>query len=147
VIVAARAGLILVALQFALIAWLVWPFTPQTWSPLALAFAAGAVALGAWTLAYNRPGNFNIRPEPHARGRLVGGGPYRYVRHPMYSAVLLFAAAETTAYQDPWKVVASALLFAVLLGKATIEEAYLTDRYAEYADYSRRVRRFIPWIL
>ena len=144
---AASAGLVLVALQFALIAWLVWPFTPQAWSPLALAFAAGAVVVGAWTLMFNRPGNFNIRPEPHARGRLVGGGPYRYVRHPMYSAVLLFAAAETVAYEDPWKVVASALLFAVLLAKAMIEERYLVERYPEYAEYSKRVRRFVPWVV
>ncbi len=140
-------GAILVAIQFALIGWLVWPFTPQAWSPLALAFAAGAVALGAWTLAYNRPGNFNIRPEPHARGKFVGGGPYRYVRHPMYSAVLLFAAAETTAYHDPWKVVASALLVAVLLAKAVIEERHLAARYPEYAAYAARVRRFIPWVI
>lgn len=143
----AATGSILVAIQFVLIGWLLWPFTPQLWSPLALAFAAGAIAVGAWTLLHNRPGNFNVHPEPHARGKLVTGGPYRYVRHPMYSAVLLFAAAETAAYMDAWKLLASALLFAVLLGKARIEEARLAERYPEYPAYASRVKRFIPWLL
>lgn len=144
---AGTAGSVLVALQFALLGWLVWPFTPQQWTPLALAFAAGALAVGVWTLAHNRPGNFNVHPEPHARGRLVTGGPYRYMRHPMYTAVLLFAAAETAAYMDPWKLLASALLFAVLLGKARIEEHRLAERYPEYPAYAARVKRFVPWLV
>jgi len=142
----AATGSVLVAIQFVLIGWLLWPFTPQLWSPPALAFAAGAVAVGAWTLLHNRPGNFNVHPEPHARGKLVTGGPYRFVRHPMYSAVLLFAAAETAAYMDPWKLLASALLLAVLLGKARIEEARLAERYPEYPAYAARVKRFVPWL-
>ena len=35
-------GLLLVAAQFALIGWLLWPFTPQTWSPPAMLLAGAA---------------------------------------------------------------------------------------------------------
>ena len=58
----AAAGRLLVAAQFALLAWLIWPLTPQSWSPPALALLGCAAGLGAWALAYNRPGNFNIHP-------------------------------------------------------------------------------------
>ena len=137
-------GRLLVAVQFALLAWLIWPLTPQRWSLPALALLGCSVALGLWTLYHNRPGNFNIRPEPKASGRLVTGGPYRYVRNPMYSALLLFAAAEVAAYADPWKILCWLALALVLLAKAMLEERGLRARFPGYAEYAKRVRRFIP---
>jgi protein-S-isoprenylcysteine O-methyltransferase Ste14 len=135
-------GRLLVVAQFALIAWLDWPLTAQAWSLPAR--CSSAVALGLWTLVHNRPGNFNIRPEPKASGRLVTGGPYRYVRNPMYSAVLLFAAAEVVAYADPWKFLCWLALALVLLAKAMLEERGLREQHPGYAEYAQRVRRFIP---
>jgi len=142
----AIAGRLLVAAQFALIGWLIWPLSAQAWSPPALALLACALVLGAWTLAYNRPGNFNIRPEPKKSGRLVTGGPYRFVRNPMYSAVLLFAAAEVVAYRDLWKIACWLALALVLLAKAMLEERGLRALFPGYAAYARRVRRFIPGV-
>ena len=142
----AIAGRLLVAVQFVLIAWLVWPLSAQTWTRPALALLACAIALGVWTLAYNRPGNFNIRPEPKASGRLVTSGPYRYLRNPMYSAVLLFAAAEVVAYSDVWKISCWVALAAVLLAKSMLEERGLRALFPEYAAYAKRVRRFIPGV-
>ncbi|MHB8668237.1 MAG: methyltransferase family protein [Burkholderiales bacterium] len=142
----AIAGRLLVAAQFALIGWLIWPLTPQAWSLPALTLLACAVALGLWTLFHNRPGNFNIRPEPKASGRLVTGGPYRFVRNPMYSAVLLFAAAEVVAYRDLWKIACWIALALVLVAKAILEERGLRALFPDYAAYAKRVRRFIPGI-
>ena len=138
------ASRLLVAAQFTLIAWLIWPFSPQVWTPAALALAVGATALGVWTLAHNRLGNFNIRPEPRTGARLVTRGPYRFMRHPMYAAVLLFAAAETVAYADAWKIIASLALALVLAAKAVLEERGLREQFPGYADYAKRVRRIIP---
>jgi protein-S-isoprenylcysteine O-methyltransferase Ste14 len=142
----AVAGQLLVAAQFALIAWLVWPLTPQTWSLPALALLGCAGGLGVWALVHNRPGNFNIRPEPKASGRLVTGGPYRFMRNPMYSALLLFAAAEIVAYGDSWKIACWLALALVLFAKAKLEERGLRAQFPGYAEYARRVRRFIPGV-
>ena len=140
------AGRILVAAQFALIGWLIWPLTPQAWSPSALALLACAAGLGLWTIFHNRPGNFNIRPEPKASGQLVTGGPYRYLRNPMYSALLLFAAAEVLAYRDLWKILCWVFLALILYAKALLEERALRAQFPAYAAYARRVRRFIPGV-
>ena len=142
----AASGRLLVALQFALIGWLIWPLTPQRWSPPALALLACAVLLGLWTLGHNRPGNFNIRPEPKAAARLVTSGPYRLVRNPMYSALLLFAAAEVVAYGDLWKIACWLALALVLLAKVLLEERALRALFPGYAAYAKRVRRFIPGV-
>jgi protein-S-isoprenylcysteine O-methyltransferase Ste14 len=135
---------LLVFVQFALIVWIVWPCAGQAWTPPALALLACSIALGIWTLTHNRPGNFNIRPEPKASGRLVTNGPYRWVRHPMYGALLLFAAAEVIACDDTWKVAGWCALAVVLYAKSVVEERGLREKYADYARYSQRVRRFIP---
>ena len=137
-------GRLLVAAQFALLAWLLWPLTPRAWSLPAFALLGCALALGLWTLAHNRPGNFNIHPEPKASGRLVTSGPYRHMRNPMYSAVLLFAAAAVLVYGDPWKIVCWIALALVLLGKTMLEERGLRALFPGYAEYAQRVRRFIP---
>ncbi len=139
-------GRMLVAAQFALLAWLIWPLTPQRWSLPALALLACAGVLGLWTFGHNRPGNFNIRPEPKATGRLVTSGPYQYTRNPMYSALLLFAAAEVVAYGDPWKIACWLALALVLVAKVMLEERGLRANFAGYAEYAKRVRRFIPGV-
>src|ERR1017187_3897576 len=142
----AVAGRLLVAAQFALIAWLIWPLTPQTWSLPALALLGCAAGLGVWGPAPKRAGNFNIRPEPKASGRLVTGGPYRFMRNPMYSALLLFAAAEVVAYGDMWKIACWFALALVLLAKAMLEERGLRAHFPGYTEYAKRVRRFIPGV-
>lgn len=142
-----RSGAALVFAQFALLALILWPRTAFQLSPGAILLLAVAVLLGSWTLVHNRPGNFNVRPEPKGDGRLVTTGPYRHVRHPMYAALLLFAAAVVLAYADPWKSAALALLFAVLWKKSDLEEGYLRARYPQYAAYAARVRRFLPGLL
>ena len=139
-------GRLLVAAQFALLAWLIWPLTPQRWSLTALVLVGCAAGLGLWTLFHNRPGNFNIRPEPKATGRMVTSGPYQYMRNPMYSALLLFAAAVVVAYGDMWKIACWFALALVLVAKAMLEERGLRALFPDYAEYARRVRRFIPGV-
>ena len=146
-----RMGQWLVALQFGLLAlmaaacaWLAsqgrWP----GWASHAL-WVASAL-LGLWTLAVNRPGNFNIHPQPRANGQLVQGGPYRWVRHPMYGAVLLLAAGAAV-----WMPVVAGLLLwlcllAVLLAKARLEEQWLLQHYPVYAAYRQHTWRLLPWV-
>jgi protein-S-isoprenylcysteine O-methyltransferase Ste14 len=140
-------GRLLVAAQFALVIAIAWPWTSASASAAAVGLGLAGTAVGAWTLAHNRLGNFNIRPEPRATGRLVVSGPYRFVRHPMYVALLLLAAALVVAYADAAKAACLAALVVVLWGKTVLEERGLRARYPEYAAYARRVSRFIPGVL
>jgi protein-S-isoprenylcysteine O-methyltransferase Ste14 len=139
--------MVLVVLQFALIALLIWPWTAPVWSLPALAvFLFGAV-IGVWTLAFNRPGNFNIRPDLKPDARLVLDGPYAYVRHPMYVSVLLIGAATVLLYLDWLKLLCWIALFAVLWVKSEVEEKALRQRFPGYRDYASMVGRFFPKIM
>src|SRR5659263_263910 len=90
-------GTLLVALQFGLLLVLTALAASNVMHGVipagAFLLAGTSVVLAAWTLVYNRPGNFNIRPTPKVHGVLVTTGPYRWIRHPMYTSVLLGGAA------------------------------------------------------
>jgi protein-S-isoprenylcysteine O-methyltransferase Ste14 len=142
------AGLLLVFLQFGLLAimgWRAWVSPPSS-DVLAFSLLTGSGVLALWALAANRPGNFNIRPTPRPGGTLVTNGPYRWIRHPMYSSVLMAAAAAAVKSQE---IVDAGLwvgLLAVLLVKAGIEERALMIRFPHYQDYKSRTTRFLPWL-
>lgn len=140
------AGRLLVVLQFGLLALLGWRawVSPADIAVQVVSLLAASGLLAHWALAANRPGNFNIRPDPKAGGRLVTGGPYRHVRHPMYVAVLVFGAGMATAYAEPWRWIAFALLALVLDRKAAREERALRSQFPAYSDYAARTGRFLP---
>jgi len=144
----ARLGSLLVALQLVLIVWLAFKGASGLVVgrlPLdAAILTAAAAALGVWALSANRPGNFNIRPAPRAGGQLVQHGPYRWIRHPMYSALLLagVAAARIAGDLETWLVLVA--LVVVLGVKARVEERAMVERHPAYRDYQLRTRRFVP---
>jgi len=140
---------VLVALQVGLVLALVgatrWHVPPRAWPPT-LFLLAVAVVLGVWTLGYNRWGNFNIRPELRPGARLVTGGPYRRIRHPMYASVLLGMGALVVADSRPWRIALLVALLVVLMLKATREEEYLRAAFPEYAAYASRTWRLVPFV-
>lgn len=143
---AAMRSIVVVALQLGLIAAIAIPFGAVGWNPAASALVAAGAALGVFALTANRPGNFNVRPEPKPGGRLVQRGPYRHVRHPMYSAVMLAMLGFCIGYAALWRWAALAALGIVLVVKAGIEERAMTARHAGYAEYARMTKRFVPFL-
>jgi protein-S-isoprenylcysteine O-methyltransferase Ste14 len=144
-----RVGRLLVALQFGLLAvlgWRAWS-APSAPDILAVALLAASGSLALWALAANRPGNFNIRPTPRADGTLVTSGPYRWVRHPMYTSVLTAAAAAAVKSLQIADAGLWLALLAVLLVKAGMEERALVVRFPDYRDYQSRTSRFLPGLL
>ena len=144
-------GLLLVVLQFALMGALavvvVLSRPEQPIGLLAPLLWAAAAGVGVAALAANRPGNFNIRPDPRPDGQLVTHGIYHWVRHPMYSSVLLAATGAAASAADGWRIAAWAAvlaLLAVLTVKSMFEERWMAERHPDYIGYAHRTRRFFP---
>ncbi len=138
-------GWALVLCQFALFILLAWPWEPPGMSVAGVVLAASGLLVGLWTLRHNQPGNFNVHPAPKSDGQLVTSGPYQYIRHPMYSAVLLVAAAPVFFYHAEVSKIASWLsLLLVLWLKTLLEEQALRHTYPDYQDCTKRTGRFIP---
>ena len=76
---------------------------------------------------------------------LATGGPYAYVRNPLYLGSLVVAAGFALAARSAWIAAGAVLLFvAVYLPVIRSEEAYLRDKFQEFSDYARHVPRLLP---
>ena len=85
-------------------------------------------------------------PKPRDDSRLVQTGIYGLVRHPLYAS-LIFVSFGWGLIQQSWPALAAALALAVFFNaKALREERWLREKFPEYAEYEKRVRRFVPWI-
>ncbi len=77
---------------------------------------------------------------------LVTTGPYRLVRHPIYSGILLAGLGTAVALSFVWMIV-TGLAGAYFIYSATVEEHYLRGRFpVEYPDYRHSTKMLIPFI-
>jgi len=115
-----------------------WAFIRDISAPLAL----GAFALGVYGLLYLRR-SLSIIPEAR---RLVTGGPYRFIRHPLYAAEILAACALVLARPGLWATLTLVPFIAVQMLRARFEEGLLTRIFPEYRRYAAQTRRLIPLV-
>ena len=138
-----RGGGWVLAQTVLMVLFVVLVFVPPYWPsrlsyagiPLALAGAVGFV----WA-ARSLGRSLTPYPRPRDDGELVERGPYRFLRHPIYVAGLLFFLGVGLASSAPATLGALAL-GALWWRKAALEEAFLAARFPEYEDYRRRVGR------
>jgi protein-S-isoprenylcysteine O-methyltransferase Ste14 len=97
---------------------------------------AGAVALG---------NNLTPFPKPAQRAQLVRHGIYARVRHPLYTGVIAVSLGWALVWQSWPALLVAALLVPFFHAKARHEERWLREKFTDYADYEKRVSRFIPW--
>ncbi len=126
---------LLVLAQMVLIGCLVIPGGLFSVTPAGVILVVGGFLLGIWALTVNRPGNFRIMPEVKEGARLIRSGPYRWVRHPMYVAVLLGTLGLLLCQFTWFRLLAWLALAAVLAVKAGREERLLTLQFPDYEDY------------
>ncbi|MFT6302956.1 MAG: protein-S-isoprenylcysteine O-methyltransferase Ste14 [Granulosicoccus sp.] len=143
-------SLILVAAQFLLIAMMASPvsdlMSTRTTALIGALLMIDGVYIAVWALISMPRGTFQVMPEPAAKAQLTQSGPYRWLRHPMYSAVLLAALGAAISHATLGHSLIFLALIIILLLKIHREEQYLLARYDEYADYTTRTKALIPLI-
>ncbi len=105
------------------------------------------VALGVWALVTMTIRNLNVLPDIRAGSRLIRHGPYRYIRHPMYSALLLMTLALILDAYSMERLMMWILLVGDLWVKLMYEEKLLGQHFGEYQDYQKHTKRLIPFFL
>ena len=118
------------------------PFLLQA---LGLAMYLLSTAFIMWVFRTNSFAAPVVKVQAARHHRVVSSGPYAFVRHPMYSGIMLFFLGVPLLVGSWWGV-AIAPVFAILFAiRAGIEERALVEGLPEYADYAARVRyRLVP---
>jgi protein-S-isoprenylcysteine O-methyltransferase Ste14 len=141
-------GVLLIAWPHAPIPWLSATIVPRSrfiyWSAVAL--VAAGLGFSVWArlhLGSNWSGAVTLK-EQH---ELIRSGPYRWVRHPIYTGLLLGLLGSAIA-RDEWRgLLGFAIATVGIVRKLRIEEHWMRELFGdEYVRYSSEVAALLPFV-
>lgn len=104
------------------------------------------LGLAAWARIYLGR-NWGMPMTEKSEPELVTSGPYRFVRHPIYSGLLLAVVGTALATNLYW-LIALVVLGAYFVYSATVEERLMTGSFPDaYPGYKARTKMLIPFLL
>jgi protein-S-isoprenylcysteine O-methyltransferase Ste14 len=101
--------------------------------------------LGIFISAYSIRTSLTAMPLPKEQGKLATNGLYKFVRHPMYTSVLVFSLGLAINSGQVYKYLLVIGLYVLFYYKSRYEEIYLGRKYTGYKEYSKTTPRFIPF--
>ena len=117
-------------------------FTAQ---PIAVALQLIGVGLMVWARVTFGRRSFHAAANPTAGG-LVTTGPYRIIRHPIYTAACLFGWGPIIVHLTLISVALGILLLLGALLRMLCEEQLVEQKYPEYVAYAKVTKRMVPYL-
>lgn len=103
--------------------------------------------LTTWALSENRYAEAVSRVQEERGQRVCSTGPYAFVRHPMYSAIVMWCISIVLVFPSAWVALVSGAVAAVIVMRTSLEDAMLTNELPGYSEYRDRVRwRLVPLV-
>ena len=126
--------------------WLAVRFVPEgpaiRWLGVAVTAAGVSFALWArWHLGSNWSGLVTLK-EGH---ELIRTGPYRFIRHPIYTGILIGVFGTLLEDGEMRSLVALAMILSSFYVKARREESFLAQEFGSaFAEHKRHTGMFLP---
>ena len=114
-------------------------------SPMAVAAQVAAVALNVWARVSFQKGTFRVTAAPGGTS-IIRSGPYRFIRHPMYSAALLFVWAAVASHLSVLTVAIGIAVAGLCIIRVRVEDRLLRAAYPEYLAYSQSTKALVPYV-
>lgn len=137
---------LLVIIQFMCIVYLLWA-TPIIFSLTASVLLLAGFVLILWAVLAMRKSKLRILPQPAMTAVLITSGPYRFIRHPMYTALITGALGLIIMCPSIWRILTLVILTITLFVKLTLEEKMLAEKFPQYRAYQKKTYRLIPLII
>jgi len=114
---------------------------------IGIAIMLAGMALRFWAVTV-LGSSFRTTIETDRNQKVISSGPYRLIRHPSYSGLLLICCGYGIALQNWLSLLAAILIpLAALLYRISIEEKVLAKSLGpDYVDYQSRTKKLIPWV-
>lgn len=106
---------------------------------------AGGVVVGLMS-SYQLRKSLSPFPAPLKKGTLLTTGIYKYVRHPIYTSILMVLTGHLLTSPQTGRMIVTGLLAVLFFFKSRYEEKLLMANYPDYQDYKKRTGRFFPGI-
>ncbi len=101
---------------------------------------------GVLVSSFSIRSSLSVFPDPRKGAVLAQGGLYRYVRHPIYSSVLIFCFGVVLIDNSYFKLGLFILLYILFYYKSRYEEELLNKKFKNYQQYASKTPRFIPFL-
>ena len=139
-------SVILIFLQFACFAYFIFNENLLVNNTLIAIQIIGFI-LSIWAIFIMRIGNFNVQPEVKINAVFITSGPYKLIRNPMYTGLLLFFSANIIANFSFFSLAVFMILISVFLTKISMEEGFLSQKFGlQYEKYKKGTYRLLPFI-
>ena len=138
--------MVYVFIQFALLTYLLLNIKLTNLSFFTLLFFSTALFIGLFSIFSMGVRNLSIFPRVKKNAQFVAKGPYKVIRHPMYTALIFSAIAVLTTNIFWDTILVGLLLLVVLLFKLKVEEKELEKVFPEYKSYKNNTYYLLPYL-
>jgi protein-S-isoprenylcysteine O-methyltransferase Ste14 len=106
-----------------------------------------SLAITFWVMRANTFLSSFVRIQDERGHTTVTGGPYRFVRHPMYVGILFMSWSMPLLLGSWWALIPGVLIMVLFVVRTSLEDRTLQSELVGYKDYAQKVRyRLIPGI-
>jgi len=117
-----------------------------SFNPIAISIQVFSVALIFWSRLTLGVRSFHLAANP-TEGKLITHGPYRWLRHPIYAALIYFSGACLISFPYEWTLLSVIMITGGLFMRMILEEKSLRSTYPDYDAYCRKAKRIIPYLI
>jgi len=102
--------------------------------------------LGVWAIIVMQKSKLRVTPDVATGAKLIKKGPYKYIRHPMYSSLLIICLGLFLTNIYSMTIFFFVFLIIVLNLKIIYEENLLKIFFPAYKNYMKKTKKLIPFI-
>jgi len=125
-----------------------WSPTLPLWvQVLALVLTGLGYLLSVWASSVNKFYSRLVRIQTERGHYVVTDGPYKVIRHPGYTGIVIFMLTTALALDSLWTLTLSGALSLLLIIRTALEDKTLREELEGYEAYTQNVRyKLVPWV-